>query len=226
MKGKGLIIDLDDTLVDSEQAYRLALKSVGISNDSERYSIARQTVKERLGLESPASHNRLLYFKELARQNNSWQPLDLMTQMHTYESALTENIRQQWEDLKRDKLMRRISTHYKLLILTNENTRTQLLKLNAMDPQGKWFCHLLSSEELGVEKPASLAFEKAMNLLNLPASDCIAIGNNFKSDLEPALKMGMNAILTTEFTHSPLKDIPENAVTVLKKLDELIQVLQ
>src|ERR1700712_923474 len=136
---RGLVFDLDGTLLDSERAYAEALRGCGIAVDDPLYLAARRAVKQRLGSAHVCSHNRLLYFKEMLTLTGQTQPAALLQKMSDYESRLADCIAAQWQRLARGPLLQRLQPHFAMVVLTNENTRTQLLKWRAIDPEGILF---------------------------------------------------------------------------------------
>jgi HAD superfamily hydrolase (TIGR01549 family) len=213
---KCLIFDLDDTLVHSSLAYEKALLGIGLSLNDKNYIKARAAVKKNLGSGQTAAHNRLLYFKLLLEQKNAFRADAALKLMQQYESLLSLEFKKQWRQLKREKLLQKLSKKYKLLIFTNENLRTQLLKLQAIDPKNKLFSGLLASEEIGAEKPSKKSFQALLQAAKLPAASCLMIGDSMSIDILPAKRLGMATILSTEFQKHPEKIRPGLTVQIQK----------
>lgn len=221
---RGLVFDLDGTLVDSDKAYAAALRAVGIDPLGAPYAQARQAVKRRLGPGNPAARNRLLYFKELwcTPEHRPQTAPDVLTLMHQYENHLVDHIRAQWLATERQQMLAPILRCYPAIILTNENTRTQLLKWRAMDGACELFIDVVTSEEIGVEKPHPAMFAAACQRLNLPPQACLMVGDSTVHDIAPALLAGMQACHTVEFCDNPptLPDVP-----ILASLSDLAKLL-
>jgi putative hydrolase of the HAD superfamily len=196
---KGLVFDLDDTLYHAEQAYIDALKQLKLSQTHHRYAEARKKVKQRLPEKHVSARNRLLYFKKLYEDSGDGSPTKILEKITLYENALQESLQKQWQELNRIPLLKWLRDHFTLVILTNENTRTQLLKMAIIDPDGEYFSAIITSEEIGVEKPNELAFSSAMESLNLSPEQCLMIGDSLENDIIPAIKFGMSAIWSKEF---------------------------
>src|SRR5688572_25674080 len=98
---EGLILDLDDTLFDSEAAYVHALETVGLEPRGPAYFGARAAVKARLG-DHVCARNRVLYFKELLEREGRFSPAALRDLMLRYESALGDHLRTQWSRSNED----------------------------------------------------------------------------------------------------------------------------
>lgn len=203
---EAIVFDLDDTLVPSTLAYAAALTQVAVPPQSAEYLRARAAVKSRLGEHHPSAHNRLLYFKELLGQRGDASPTAVLALMHGYEQALLAQLRAAWLRLGREPLLGALGRTLRLGLLSNENLRTQLLKMTVIDPDGKLFSAFVTSEELGVEKPDRAPFAEVLRRLGVAPEACAMVGDSARADIEPALALGMRAVLTTEFavpTHVP-----------------------
>lgn len=218
-----LLIDLDDTLFDSESAYAFSLNSIGIDPSSSDYCEARQTIKSRLGEGHVGARNRILYFKEMLDRRAQYTHHHVLDLMEQYEKKLSDHIKNQWALLGRKKLFEGKLKEIPKVIVTNENLRTQMIKLRAIDPDGTLFPHVMTSEEMGVEKPSLKLFEQASKLLGAKASDCVMVGDSLETDMMPAIQLGMKAFLTTEFRKNNIGDFPKG-IQVLNRLEELEQI--
>ena len=195
-----IIFDLDDTLIPSTGAYRAVEASLSDLFSADEYSRARNQVKERLGDGNPMARNRLSYFKQILENQGKFTPTALAQWMSLYESRLESTLRERWIALRRNEFFKNLSSQVTCVIATNENLRTQLIKLKLMDPESKIFKKMLTSEEMGVEKPNPLAYVTLMKTFGVQPSEVLVVGDSFESDIEPAIKLGMNGVLTREFT--------------------------
>jgi putative hydrolase of the HAD superfamily len=59
----------------------------------------------------------------------------------------------------------------------------------------KLFNNILVSEKEGIAKPKLEFYNYALEVANVPASQILYIGDSIKLDMEPALKLGMRAVL-------------------------------
>lgn len=219
-----LIFDLDDTLIPSTKIYSLALKKVGIKPDGVEYQKARAMVKNRLA-QSTSTHNRLLYFKTLLENKNRFSPEKTITLQNKYEKTLMSLVKNDWKKSKRAALIQKLSRKYHLAIVTNENTRTQLLKLLAIDPKFSLFKTVITSEEIGVEKPHEKIFELLITRLGNPAPEHVTlVGDSLKNDIEPAIKLGWRAIWTREFL-KPEEKVTDQSFECIDSLQELPYIL-
>jgi putative hydrolase of the HAD superfamily len=106
------------------------------------------------------------------------------------------------------------------LDVTNENTRTQLLKLQTLDPAGSW-CHAcITSEEMGVEKPDPTMFLAACKTVDLLPEACLMVGDSLENDVLPSNKPGCQALLSREFLEDSGTPLPAGIETI-QTLNEL-----
>ena len=217
-----VVFDLDDTLLNATKAYLDALQSMGISPDHPVFLQARGFVKTSLGPNNVSSHNRLLYFKKYLELKGEFSPEKTLHLMSLYEGALEKFLAEQWQKLGRVDLLTRLKMRFPLAIITNENTRTQMIKLRAIDPQSHFFSFVVTSEEAGVEKPDLRIFNALEKLSGAPSQDWILVGDSWLNDMEPALKLGARAIWSHEFLSEELKkQNHEVKIEIIEKLDEL-----
>lgn len=219
-----IVFDLDDTLVHSTLAYSKALKSVGLSRLDPQFVSARATVKARLGVDTSA-RNRLLYFKALLEAEGRFSPARALDKVDRYEKALEQELSRQWQSLARPSLIAKLSQHAALAIVTNENTRTQLIKLRAIDPDGQMFPHVFTSEEWGREKPNPTMILECLKQFQCRPSEAIFVGDDWEKDIEPAIKIGMQGIWTHEFTQLTSNRQHPQAHRITR-LDNLLELLK
>ncbi len=195
-----VFFDLDDTLIDSNKAYAQAYAAIGIDPHSTPFCHARDEAKSCMGKNHTSSHNRWAYVKRLLETQAKFSARELIRQLEIYESALTQVIAQQWVFLQRAEVLKRVKKNCRLAIITNETLRTQILKLNEMDPDSQLFELMVTSEEAGVEKSSAKIFQIALTRMNTSAKNSLMIGNDELADLKEAKLLGMNTELVQEFT--------------------------
>ena len=224
---KAIVFDLDDTLFNSQLAYDNALKAIGIErgvgdastqgNQLNAYLNARHLVKLRLGTDTSA-RNRLLYFKtmlELADEKEpnlrlpNYSPAAVLELLVRYEAALECEVRNQWEKTSSSRipLLLELKKRYRLGILTNENTRTQLIKMRAIDPHAAVFPLLICSEDIGHEKPHAQAFRSMIDRLGVTPEQTLMVGDHWQNDIVGSISAGLFAVQTTEYVSEPINNI-------------------
>lgn len=219
-KPKLLLFDFDDTLIPSTEVYQKCYLDLKL--DLSYLERAKAIIKNRLGPGHVSAHQRLLYFKIYLELLNQFSPENLFNLIESYEKRLSFYFTDSWSKLGRDRLMKSLKSKFSLAIVTNENTRTQLLKLNAIDPEMKHFDFIITSEEVGVEKPNSLIFNECLQRSNQNINDVLMIGDSIKNDLEPIQQLGGQVLGTSEFI-SPDKKAHYHW---LHKLDDLIALVE
>ena len=222
---KFLLFDLDNTLIPSDEAYLAALRAVGVTQfDDGRFQDARTLVKAALPKGHVAARNRLLYFKAMLKSEKPFSASKILDLMTSYEAAL-ESFLQEWV-----KVSGRVDVLEQLLgfadgfILTNENLRTQLLKVRALGSAGQKFKGMVTSEEVGYEKPHLQIFQHALRTFELNPADVIMVGDDVENDILPALKLGMTCVLTEEFVKTSAH-IPAGVLRIshLSELESLLK---
>lgn len=225
-ENKTLFLDLDDTVVPSSKAYDAGMVSLGIDPNDVTYLAARKKVKQTLPSNCVQSHNRFLYFKSYLESLNMYTSTRHLDMLSTYEKSMLDTIEESWHDLNRDQLFIQLRQRFnKIILVTNETTRTQVLKLNRLDPKGIYFDYMLTSEEAGVEKPDFKIFNLAQKIFNTSSSEIFMVGDSLKNDIMPALSLNFNkAILTQEFLQN--QDLPiDISFQIITNLNDLLSII-
>lgn len=200
MQFKNLILDLDDTLYGYEKPHKLALNSVVDSFSNEfkiskthtqsSFDQARKNTHDQLPTRA-ASHNRLLYFQKMLEINglNSMQYAlkyyELYWGVFLEQMSLFENVLPLLEIAK--------SRGAKVCILTDLTAHIQHRKIIKLCLPAH-IDFLVTSEEVGIEKPDRKMFEFALNKLKCKANQALMIGDSWKKDILGANVMGIDSI--------------------------------
>lgn len=196
---KGVLIDLDNTLYLHDPCHKAALKAVfeafkaDLSLDTydafkTAYQVGRNTTQDRL-LPNGSCRSRLLYFHAMLDAMNRSHDIALIQKMDTtYTSAF---LSQMTLDHTAKACLETIKElNLKLCIITNLTTQFQIEKLIALGLDND-IDALVTSEEVGVEKPDASLFELGLSKLNLSASDVIMIGDDEDKDIAGAKALGI-----------------------------------
>lgn len=195
-----LLFDLDDTLIDSNKAYAEGMRQIGLSSDDPEYLQARAATKKLTPDFYPAARSRGIYFKQYLQSKGEYTATRHLEMVVTYERGVINSIQNQWKSLARHDLLLGLKSRVShLAIVTNETLRMQVQKLNVMDPHAEIFDFIITSEEVGFEKPQPQIFQATFAHFNRPAQDFIMVGDSYKNDIEPVTKLGSSAIKTVEF---------------------------
>jgi HAD superfamily hydrolase (TIGR01549 family) len=203
---KSIIFDLDQTLYNynyfDNMCYNIIINNICQATNKTYSEIkniiknAKTKVKNNL-LNTASSHNRLLYFQKVCEILN----LNLnyaYTLNNIYWDIFYKNIKP--FEYVTDLFKYLKEKNIKIAILTNftsEHQFKKLFKMKLLD----YIDYLVTSEEVGVEKPDKKMFETVINKLNMKSEEVLMIGDNFKSDIEGAIN---HDIYAGYFTNSNL----------------------
>jgi len=197
MKFKGVLLDIDNTLYNYDKSHKVAQKvlfskisqffDLTYDEINDFYKIARNKIH--LELQGTASsHNRLLYIQrllELAGFNSLEKSLELYD---LYWDAFIENI-EVYEDVY--SFLESLSSH-KICLLTDLTADIQFKKVVKLKLD-KYIEFMVTSEEVGIEKPNSKMFSLALKKIGLECSDVCMIGDNFDKDIMGACNLGIKS---------------------------------
>ncbi|MFC7230450.1 HAD family hydrolase [Saliphagus sp. GCM10025308] len=198
-----VLFDFDDTFYPYEPcngagknaAHEAALDRGYDFDDTEFeafYQSGRRDVKRDLA-GTAASHNRLLYFKRaLERRTGEPRPSDALALGDAYwegyleAMALHSGVRETLSTLR--------EAGVDVGIVTNLTTRIQLRKIERLDLADA-IDLLVTSEELGQEKPASAMFTYPLARLECHPSDAVMVGDSIHSDVVGGNAIGLETVL-------------------------------
>lgn len=186
---KAILFDLDDTIYDYGHAHTIALNSVfqrildtyniGMEQLRREYERADQISKVELG-NNASSHNKTIYLKRMF--DSLGFSLELIPELHAlYWSGFYANMR--LHDGVYDFIRWNVDMGIKVGILTDYETEYQVDKLAHMDLL-KYIHVILTSEEVGKEKPSMQMFHAARYRMNANPWETIMIGDNWKKDID------------------------------------------
>jgi len=203
MSYEAALFDLDDTLYPyppcNEAGKRAALEAFrelgyGLDRDAfdDVYRTARRETKRELE-GTAASHERFLYFKRALR---------LHAGIHDADAALTlgeaywegyldamerfEGVRDVLETLHEDGTA--------VVVVTNLTTRIQLEKLSRLGVDDL-IDRVVTSEEVGREKPSALPFTTALAALDRRPSEAVVVGDDVAADVVGGNAVGAGTVL-------------------------------
>lgn len=106
----------------------------------------------------------------------------------------------------------RLKEKYQLILVSN----TDLFSINmVLDKFGlqPYFERIFLSYDLGIIKTDKNFFKLVLSEMGLDVNDCVMVGDSMQSDIIPAKRIGMNAILidrkNTRDFHPKMKDLKE-----------------
>lgn len=199
MKLRAIFFDLDQTLCASEDLFpegmRRAWKRmrrvrrISWPRFKRLHDEARSRVKKRIA-PGPAARSRLLYIKELV-ETEMGRPVPALT------LAMSDAYDAVWSRLDTEEAKRTakvLGRAYILGVITNQTASWQLKKLARIDPAGRLFKVLVTSEEVGVEKPHPRIFKEALRRAGVRPGEAMMVGDSWETDVLAGRRAGMRAV--------------------------------
>lgn len=217
---KGIIFDLDNTLYDYNACHDFALESVfeylrdvypsTNINKSLYEKIAKDLKKELINTAS--CHNKSIYFKQLLEHLNvgllSFSPIhDIYWRSFYTKIKCFDGVKEfiQWNKQQ----------NIKIAVLTDYETEHQITKLEKLGLLD-YVDVVVTSEEVGKEKPSKQMFLSVLNKMSLSAESAIMVGDNFEKDIVGAMDMNIFAYWLNDYTEQKNKKyIPFISYTTL-----------
>lgn len=212
-----ILFDLDDTLIDSERIYEDIYQKLSL--DIPLFMEARNAVKAELPPSHVAARNRFLYFKKYLEIKNQFTVEKLMNLNDDYEKLLQNLIESNLMQTQHRAILKTLANRFRLGLVSNENLRTQMLKIQKIDPQGMLFSFIITSEEMGVEKPHSSIIEKALSLSQTDPQHILMIGDSITNDLTPFQRRGCSVIGSRQFRNESEEPLAHSFVWIGQLFD-------
>lgn len=193
---KGVLCDLDGTLYSHDEAHRGGVDQLyrdGFTQlpreDFEAfYQKARKKVQSQL-YPTGVCRSRTLYIKNLCEEVFSVAPYNkVLSCVESYwrgffaEMKLYEGAREFLQECQ-DRSVR-------ICVITNFDTSPQIEKLQRLGVID-YVDHLVTSEEVGVEKPHESIFQFALNKMKIDKEFVLMVGDNPQMDIEGAQNFGL-----------------------------------
>jgi putative hydrolase of the HAD superfamily len=185
---RGMILDLDDTLYRRADFLRSGFEAVA-QYVAHSWRLDRDAVLFTLSV-AHSTGLRGREFQYLCQEHRL--PLSVIPTLvdvfraHQPSLALDNDVRRALRTLRRDA--------WKLAILTNGDPGVQRKKVAALDLDPLVDHVLYAEEHAPGGKPNPACFQAAMNRLQLPASRCVAVGDDPVRDIGGAAALGLRTI--------------------------------
>ena len=224
---KAVFFDIDDTLLDTSSFAELA-RHAAINNIVENglpieqdhaYDILKEIIKEKGS--NYGKHFNVLTKRVIGAEDPYLIALG-MTTYHNVKFSLLEPFPRTIAILIYLK-----KKGYQIGAITNGITIKQWEKLIRLNLH-PFFDIVLTSEEVGYEKPHPASFEEALRRMNCSADKSVMVGNKFDTDIIGAINAGMAGILVnSELTYEQEQMIENEKldVTVLHNISDVDTVL-
>jgi FMN phosphatase YigB (HAD superfamily) len=196
-----IFFDIDDTLVDSESAHRIALKK--ISGDFPRLMENFQDSLEQVWFEITEKYLKLYFEQKISLEQQRISRIKELWENRGMN--ITDDQARKIYDCYHDYFLHSCVPFpdtipgllklqdFKLGIISNGTADDQIFKLRN-NSLLHFFKSVIISEKIGVAKPDKEIFKLASASLGNNASDCLYIGNSWEIDYMGSLKAGMRAI--------------------------------
>jgi len=241
MQIKALLFDFGDTLIRTDKFdYDLCLRKVheSLANDNvtmpyEEFKRIYFDVRNRLYKETEHSLRepefRLRITETLKHFSYSFKQEDAVIVRSADAFADAFMLMMQMEPYV-PKLLQQLKTEdkYKIGIVSNfAHPTTPLKKTLERFDIAKYFDALIISGEVGWRKPSPKIFKKALQTLNVKASETVFIGDSPHHDIEGAKKIGMKTILVKKASINEDEKLgnPDKRITTLEELPKALSEL-
>lgn len=194
-----LLLDLDNTLYSYEDAHEAALHSLfamlqekmGLDEHlaESSFNNARARVHSQLQ-GTAASHNRLLYFQHLCEQLDLTPANHVLALYNSYWDTFLDKMTL-FPNVK-DFLDQWIALGKRVCLVTDLTAHIQFRKLTTLGLEN-YFHKVITSEEIGHEKPHPSMFLMALEKLQLGKKQVAMIGDHFEKDILGARQLGIEA---------------------------------
>jgi len=195
LKVKGLIIDLDGTLVDSREAYRAALKKAFTVMGMKNFNT-------KIALEIPRRLEQNRQIGDLIPEGNTEKFLN--TYLKAY-YTLTESKSKALPGVS--ETLEELSKKANLALLTMRYVpREKVMKELEKFGLAKYFCCIVTALDTPFPKPSPEALKKCAQKLRVKIDECAVVGDSV-TDVKAGKKAGAKtvAVLTGIFTREELE---------------------
>ena len=199
---KAVIFDLDNTLYDYDinnekamnvvQNYIKSEFNIEEKKFLELYAEARKETHKILNYNFASRHNRAIYFKRFLEkiEQKPYEYVNLLDDL--YWNTILDNMKLNSGVIELFELLK--NNNIKIAISSNLLLSIQLKKIKKLGI-GQYIDYILTSEEIGTEKPSKLNFLNVLKYLKLKPNEVIFIGDDFNSDIVGAQNVGILGIL-------------------------------
>ncbi len=233
---RGILFDLDDTLYAYAPCNAVALRAVfegpaaQLWSNFDDFQGAHDGVRGELARElagQAASHNRILFFKRMLQQVRSAPNPKLTLEMFdVYWTCFLEHMQPAPEA---HDVLGRLARARPLAIVSNHTTDIQLRKIARLGFE-TYFRAIVTSEEVGEEKPSAGPFRAALSALGIGPSEALMVGDDPHSDVRGAQGAGLRVVQTNEFrlrSHEPPTGSPaEHVIERLGEVEAIVAALE
>ncbi|MGI4885608.1 MAG: HAD family hydrolase [Janthinobacterium lividum] len=195
-----VLFDLDDTLFDHIGTARAALAATAAA-DARLQAADPEALYRHYSELLEEIHAQLLagrYTYEEARQLRFERLLGPYGVGAAAAGAIAQQHYRRYQQLRRPlpgalALLAALKPHYRVGIVTNNRTVEQEDKLRHLG-MDRWVDALVTSEDVGVPKPAARIFQVALARLGARPAEAVLVGDNWTADVLGALGAGIRPV--------------------------------
>lgn len=227
---KGILLDLDNTLYEYDRCHEFAIGKVEqfvtqkLNISEETFSLsfneAKHQVKSQVG-NTAASHNRLLYMQimcEILGVPASQYAYKLYNEYwDNYLSLIEKSLGVD------DFLFRCKQQGLKICLVSDLTAHIQYRKINTLGI-AEYIDYIVTSEEVGIEKPSALMFEAAVKKIQLGVNEVCMVGDNLERDIKGALTLDIAAFWINHRETVP-QNINLSKVNIINNFTQLVDVI-
>ncbi len=216
----GILLDIDNTLYNYEGPHQAGMQKVyatarafGYQNFEEIFNLTRKEIHDELK-NTASSHNRLLYFQRILEKYGDTRCSVAKTLTDTYWNEFLNKM------VLFDGVIEFLARNNdkKICLITDLTADIQYAKINKLGIF-PYIQYIVTSEEVGVEKPNSKMFKTALKKMELQPNEVCMIGDSYEKDIIGAQKLGIKAFWKTEEKYC------SNQVTAFNNFHELIGLI-
>lgn len=232
MSYEAVLLDFDDTLYayppcnaagkrGAYEEFRAIGYDLSREEFDELYELGRRETKHQLSGTAPA-HERYLYFKRALRYHTGTsRSVDALRLGDAYWRHYVEGMA--LFDGVEATLAAFDEVGVDVAIVTNLTTRIQLEKLRVLDID-EYIDLVVTSEEIGREKPGAAMFATPLTELDRRPSEAVMVGNSVRNDVEGGNAVGLDTVL---FNADPDRELagherPDHRIEEFAALQEVV----
>lgn len=224
---KVVFFDIDDTLLDTSNFAKLAREvaiNIMVENGlpltfDEAYTLLNEIIAQHGS--NYDQHFNVLTKTVFGKEN----PMLIALGMITYHNVKFALLRPFPKTL--DVLIHLKTKGYKLAVISNGKTIKQWEKLVRLNLH-HFFDEIITSQEVGLDKPNIRIFEQALERMNVKAENSIMVGNKFDVDVLGGINAGMEGILVnSKLSKEEIKKIhlEYDDIVIIDNISELVDYL-
>ncbi len=230
---KAVFFDIDNTVYSYDDSHKHAMRELykyckqNLDLTPEQLDNAIENAKKlvdvRLGSVCAATHNRLIRFQTMLEMLKKPLFPFAYDMEKCYWNSLIEFAKPQ-DGI--ESFMKTLKEKGCFVgVGTNMTADWQFVKLNKFG-LGQYIDALVTSEEVGVEKPNKKLFEVCAEKAQVSPSECVFIGDSVKHDIQGAENIGMKTILYTGcLKGEKLEKAQKSGYTVIHSFNECMDII-